>query len=289
MQPDEAFVAANGLRLHYWRWGDASLPPAAARVCVLLHATGFLARLWQPVAETLTGRCHVFAYDSRGHGDSDKPASGYHWQHFVDDLRGFLDALDLRDALLVGHSGGGAAAAYLAATQPQYVARAVLIEPIIPPPAGGDPGNARRHDLASGARKRRLVWPSPDELLDSYRRRPTFARWREDVLRLYAEHGTFRREDGQVELKCPGEIEAQIFENSSSVDTWGAMPRIACPVLVLRGQHTDPYLALIAEGVAARMPNARLVTVEDAGHLAPMERPDAVAAAILDFAGEAPP
>jgi pimeloyl-ACP methyl ester carboxylesterase len=55
---------------------------------VLLHATGFLARLWEPIAVTLAARYRVYAYDARGHGDSDKPAvtgaegsaSGYGWE-----------------------------------------------------------------------------------------------------------------------------------------------------------------------------------------------------------------
>ena len=255
---------------------------------MLLHATGFLARLWQPVAEALSARFHVYAYDSRGHGDSDKPSSGYHWQRFVDDLRGFLDALALRGVLAVGHSGGGAAAAYLAASHPQYVSRAVLIEPIVPPPHGDEAGNANRRELATGARRRRMVWTSPDELVRSYRRRPTFARWRDDVLRLYAEHGAFRREDSRVELKCPGNIEAQVFENSASLDIWSVLPRIACPTLVMRGEHTEPYMARTAQEVAARIPAARLVTIQGAGHLVPMERPEAVAAEIVSFVAEAP-
>ena len=308
MQPREGLIDTNSLsaggrsiRLHYLEWGDPNLPPA-----VLLHATGFLARLWQPVAETLSARFHVFAYDSRGHGDSDKPVlsalrtpmlrseseaegppSDYHWQHFVDDLRGFLDTLKLRDVLAVGHSGGGAAVAYLAASEPHRLARAVLIEPIIVPPYEGSPiGSEPRHDLAAGARRRRMVWSSPDELYRSYRRRPTFARWREDILRLYAEHGTSRREDGQVELKCPGDVEAQVFENSSSLDIWSILPRVTCPTLVMRGELTDAYLAFIAEGVAARIPEGRLATIPDAGHLAPFERPEAVAAQVLAFAEE---
>ncbi|HEU4758543.1 MAG TPA: alpha/beta hydrolase [Dehalococcoidia bacterium] len=284
MPPDEGSVQANGLRLHYWEWGDPGRPPA-----VLLHATGFLARLWEPVAEALSERFHVYAYDSRGHGDSDKPPSGYHWANFVDDLRGFLDALDLKRAVVVGHSGGGAAAAYVAATAPERIWHAVLIEPIIVPRQAEDDGVSRRNELADGARRRRMVWSSTDELLRSYRRRPAFAGWREDVLRLYAEHGTRPRPDGQVELKCPGDIEAQVFEHSASLDVGDVLPRIGCPTLVMRGEHTDPYLTVIADTAAGRIPRGRLVTIEDAGHLAPMERPEAVAEAILAFCREAGP
>ncbi len=289
MKPREGFAPGSGIRLHYLEWGSPDRPPA-----VLLHATGFLARLWQPVAEALAERFHVYAYDSRGHGDSDKPVlsevegpvAGYHWQRFADDLRCFLEGLELREALLVGHSGGGAAAAYVAATAPGLASRLVVIEPIIIPPFANETGHDQRGHLASGARRRRMVWSSPDELIHSYRKRPTFARWRDDVLRLYAEHGTFRREDSQVQLKCPGDVEAQVFENSASLDVWAVLPRIECPTLVVRGEHTDPYLIVIAEAVAARVTRRRLATIEDAGHLAPMERPDAVADEVLAFCRE---
>ncbi len=281
MPPNEGFVQANGLRLHYWEWGDSGRPPA-----VLLHATGFLARLWEPVAEVLSERFHVYAYDSRGHGDSDKPPLGYEWTSFAGDLRGFLDALTLTHVLVVGHSGGGAAAAYVTATAPERIWRAVLIEPIIVPRRAEESGDARRNELADGARQRRMAWSSTEELVRSYRRRPTFAGWREDMLRLYAEHGTRQRPDGQVELKCPGDIEAQVFENSASLDVWDVLPRVVCPTLVMRGERTDPYLTVIAEMTAARLSHGRLVSIEEAGHLAPMEHPEAVAQEILTFCGE---
>jgi lipase len=288
MTPDERYVEANGIRLHCLLWrsateGHASFPPL-----VLLHATGFLARLWQPVAEALAERFDVYAYDTRGHGDSDKPPPvgvAYHWRNLVADLRGFCYALGLRGVPIAGHSSGGAAAAYLAATHPGYVSRLVLFEPIIFP-AQFAPPEDQRNDLAEGARKRRLVWRDADEMVETYRSRPAFSRWREDVLRLYAEHGTFRREDGQIELKCPGEVEAALFDNSRSLDTWERLSKIACPALVLHGELTpEPFPSWMAQ-VAQQIPDARLQIIEDAGHLAPMERPEAVAEAVLAFASE---
>ncbi len=273
MIPGEGFVETDEVRLHYLEWGGDG-PPA-----VLLHATGFLARLWQPIAEALSERFHVYAFDARGHGDSDKPASGYGWDRLANDLRGFLAALELRRTLAIGHSMGGASVAYLAAAEPEYVSSAVLIEPIIFPPLA-DGGNDQ---LVAGAARRRMVWPSPEELIRSYRERPAFANWREDVLRLYAEHGTFQREDGQFELKCPGKIEAELYRNSLSRDTWDLLPDVRCPTLVLRGEHTDHLLAVTSERVAGHISGARLVTVAGAGHLAPMERPESVSAEITTF------
>lgn len=276
MPPEEGFVDTGELRLHYLHWPGEG-PPA-----VLLHATGFLARLWEPIAQGLRGRFHVYAYDARGHGDSDKPAGGYGWPGIAADLRGFLDALGLRSVLSVGHSSGAAGVAHLAATEPGYVTTTVLIEPTVFP-EGAPGGEERRETLSASAAKRRTVWPSRDELFDAYRGRPTFARWRDDVLRLYVAHGAFDREDGQIELKCPGEIEAELYRRSLSTETWGLLPRIACPTLVLRGEDTELLLARIAEGVAERIPGARLVTVAGGGHFVLMERPDAVLAEITAF------
>ena len=294
MEPKDGFVEANGIRLHYVEWGGEG-PPA-----VLLHATGFLARLWEPIATELSTRFHVYACDARGHGDSDKPvlspkatrlgeskvggpAEGYSWEGLAADLMGFLDALGLLGVPIVGHSSGAAGAVRLAAQRPEYVAAAVLIEPTVFPPMPVTGSDERKEQLASAAAKRRMVWDSREELMGAYRERRTFAGWREDVLRLYAEHGTFRREDGRIELKCPGEIEAELYRNSLSPDTWDLLPRVRCPTLVIRGENTEPLLARVAEGVARRIPGARLATIAGGSHFVPMEQPEAIAAEALAF------
>ena len=55
------------------------------------------------------------------------------------------------------------------------------------------------------------------------------------------------------------------------------LPRIACPTLVLCGRQDQPTPVEHHEEIAAAIPSARLVVIEDCGHLAPMERPQAVA------------
>jgi len=301
MEPKDGFVAANGIRLHYVEWGGDAPP------LVLLHATGFLARLWEPIAVQLSERFHVYALDARGHGDSDKPvlsrvegpvlsgvegpapAGGYGWEGLAADLMGFLDSLGLVGVPIIGHSSGAAGAIRLAARRPEYVSATVLIEPTVFPPMPVEGSDERKEQLASGAARRRMIWDSREELIAAYRRRRTFADWREDVLRLFAEHGTFRREDGRTELKCPGEIEAELYRNSLSPDTWDLLPRVRCPALVIRGEKTEPLLALVAEGVARRIPGARLATIAGGSHFVPMERPEAISAEALAFLEEAVP
>ena len=150
-------------------------------------------------------------------------------------------------------------------------------------PGGVGLDDSRRNEMSEGARRRRAVFESAADAFDHYRSRPLFERWPDEAIRLYVEHGTFQREDGRLQLKCPGEIEGEIFANSASLNIWEVLPRIKAPVLVIRGEHTEDFLGTLAASVAERVPNGRLETVPDAGHLAPMERPDAITDLILDF------
>ena len=271
----------SGLRAHYLTWPGRENAPAI----VLNHATGFLAHQWGPVAERLTGDYTAYAPDVRGHGDTDKPPSegdNYHWSRLVEDLRAWLDSLGLSGVPFVGHSAGAALGLYLAAERPEYFTHLVAIEPIVIP-SRFRTDQDRRNEMSEGARRRRAVFESADAAFEHFRSRSLFERCPDEAVQLYVEHGIFRREDGRLQLKCPGEIEGEVFANSASLDIWEVLPRIEVPVLVIRGERTEDFLGMVAGAVAERLPNGRLETVPDAGHLVPMERPEAVAGLIRDF------
>ncbi len=73
------------------------------------------------------------------------------------------------------------------------------------------------------------------------------------------------------------------------MDAWSVLPQVRCPTLILRGEKTDPYLVWASEAVAKRIPNARLGTIEGGSHFSPMEKPEALAAAIESFLEERGP
>jgi pimeloyl-ACP methyl ester carboxylesterase len=285
----EGVVAGDGAQIHYLDWQGAGPP------LVLIHATGFLAALWRPIAERLAGRFRVVAMDQRGHGDSPPAAGpeGYRFEAFADDLQRLINTLELERPIAAGHSSGGTTIVVHAQRHPGVLQRAVLIEPILPRPEWYQrPPNGRNaHSLAEGARRRRAVWPSREELYESYRGKETFANWRADVLRLYVNEGTRDRDDGRVELKCAPHDEAMFFEAVAKTDAWPALAGLRCPALVLwgaeshlhaRGPSTSSGQGL-AEQVQEALPNGRTVVVPEAGHLLPQERPDEVARLIEEF------
>src|SRR5216684_5192603 len=100
-EPRGGDVSVNGLKLHYLDWGGDGRP------IVILHATGFLGRIYRPIAEALTSIGHIYSYDQRGHGDSEHPKGDvFEWEATVTDLEGFIIATGLRDVRGFGHSAG---------------------------------------------------------------------------------------------------------------------------------------------------------------------------------------
>jgi pimeloyl-ACP methyl ester carboxylesterase len=260
-------------------------------LALLHHATGFCAGVWGPVAERLSAHYRVIAMDARGHGDSSKPegADCYRWEFFGRDVLGVAEVLaaersDGRVALGIGHSIGGSSILMASAERPDLFERTVLVDPVILPSdwvqvasASDAPGNR----LAEGARNRRQVWPSREAARKKWATKKLFADWAPQALDLYLAEGMADRPDGQVELKCSGEIEAAIFEATGSFDLWSSADRVRTPTLIewaSRGQFSRATY----EQIAARMTDARVCDV-DAGHLAPMQHPDRVVAPILEF------
>ncbi len=268
-------------------WGGDG-PPA-----LLHHANGFCAAVWEPVARSLSRYFRVISMDARGHGDSSKPATGgehYRWEHFGADAAGVARAIvsELgveRIALGLGHSFGGTALMSAAAKSPGLFERLVLVDPVILPTLEGllaDPPPARGGALAEGARKRRVVWPSRAAARERWEGKELFSGWAREPFELYLAEALADRDDGQVELKCTGAVEAAIFECSGGFDAWGVAVEVREPVLIqraVRGHFPREFL----DELVASMHDARIVEA-DAGHLIPMERPDLVIDAVLEFA-----
>jgi pimeloyl-ACP methyl ester carboxylesterase len=99
---------------------------------MMFHGHADSAWSLDPLARALAASHRVFSFDLRGHGRSDWGA--YTLAHFVGDMRGVVESLDLVDPIVVGHSLGGQAASQFAGTFPEIPRALVLIEALGPPP-----------------------------------------------------------------------------------------------------------------------------------------------------------
>lgn len=105
---------------------------------VLLHGWAVSSEVWHSVFERWpeSGAGRLLAVDLRGTGWSDKPETGYSLDDYAGDISALIDALDLKDITLVGHSLGGVIAQRVALDRPEALARLVLVCPV---PASGVP------------------------------------------------------------------------------------------------------------------------------------------------------
>lgn len=159
--PPPRTVDVGDLTVGYRTWGEGSAPPL-----VLLHGLTSSSAAWDAVARPLGRRWRVYAPDARGHGDTDRTES-YRFAAMAADLGGFLDALDLRRPVVVGHSMGGIAAYRYACSAPDRLAGLVLSETPPPHPIRRPlpprPDRPLSYDYAAReAVVRQLAEPDPD-------------------------------------------------------------------------------------------------------------------------------
>jgi pimeloyl-ACP methyl ester carboxylesterase len=269
------FVQAGAIRLHYLEW------PGPGSPLVLSPGTGLPAAVWEPFAREIPDHRRL-AIDHRGHGDSDKPATGYDTVTLRDDLKRALEALGLVRPYGVGHSLGAVVMAAVEATYPGTFARLVLFDPALGPPGSQDFAD-RAREIAERTRKKRAVWPSRAALYQSYRHRDIFADWQEDAFAAYLAAGTELTPDGQVRLKCPPELEAQVFAAHPAHDHWADLARLDLPVLLVRGGATHVLSDELAARFRQQVRHAQEIVLPGAGHFLPMSHPVEAARIVCDF------
>lgn len=246
---------------------------------LLSHATGFCGPMWAPVAETLSSRFHCVAFDFRAHGYSTRPRRPLEWDGMADDVIAVVEAISPEAPIpAVGHSMGAAVLVLAETARPGSIERVWAFEPIL----FSDDGVTRPHPspISEGARRRRAVFESRQDVIDRYGSKPPLSVLDERVLRLYAEHGFEAGEDGTVALRCRPEDEAGVFEHHNT-GAPAALADLAIPYLIaISGDGQRPAEA----GRAAALDNdLELVLYDQLTHFGPLQDPDGLAADILDW------
>jgi non-heme chloroperoxidase len=117
----------DGTEIYYKDWGKGP-------VVTFSHGWPLNSDAWDGQMFFLSQNgFRVVAHDRRGHGRSSQPFSGNDMDGYADDLAAVIEALDLKDVVLVGHStGGGEVVRYIARHGKKRVAKAVLIAAVPP-------------------------------------------------------------------------------------------------------------------------------------------------------------
>jgi non-heme chloroperoxidase len=261
------------INIHYEDHG-AGLP------VVLIHGYPLSGRAWdKQVLALLDAGYRVITYDRRGFGKSSHPVAGYDYDTFAADLNTLLEHLDLRDAVLAGHSmGTGEVTRYLSRYGSARVAKGVLVAPI--PPyllqAGDNPDGVPQSlfdGFAQAARADTPAWMKG--FLDTF--------YNVDALR-----GTLVS-DQAWQASWNLAVTASATAAVACISTWTTdfrddLPKIDVPMLVI---HGDADQVLPLDKTASRLPDlikdVQLVVVEGGPHAIPWTHAGQVNAALLDF------
>lgn len=202
------------------------------------------------------GRHRVVAYDGRGHGrSSPAPEPGaYTYEDLGHDLVGVLDALEIERAVLAGASMGAHTALWLALREPDRVEGLVVITPGYDPATQDDPRRLERWDALADGLERGGV----DGFLAAYRVPAVPERWRETVITVIRQRMSLHEHPGAVAQALRAVPRSRPFGELDELSG------IAVPVTVVASaDEADPgHPQALAEGYAAAIPDARLVTDE---------------------------
>jgi pimeloyl-ACP methyl ester carboxylesterase len=253
---------ASRLRLSYAERGSPS-----GRPVLLLPGPTDSWRSYEAVLCQLPQRIRGIAISQRGHGDSDRPGGGYAVGDFATDVVEVLDALEIEQAVLVGHSGSCLAARRVALDHPHRVAALVLeASPLTLA------GNAAIHDFVHS-----VVMTIADPIDPDFVRSFVTDTSSENVDPELV--GVIVEEAGKV----PARVWRAMFEQLVEYDDTAELTDVRAPTLLIWGDD-DPVVSRAAQdALAARVPSAALIVYEGVGHTPRWEDPKRFASDVTAF------
>ena len=275
VQPAEGELKLNGLRIHYFEWKGEGRRPL-----VLMHGLRDYAYYWQDCANRLLDEFHVYAFDQRGHAESERAPGGYLVWALAADLAAFVDALAIERFDLVGLSLGSRCSMAYARDSWQRLGHLALVD------MGPQMAKSGARDLQADMTAKADATPSTfshDEAVAFFR-----GQWPSlddpSIERLIA-NALERGEDGAYANRYDRRL-SDITTKAAIPEIpflWDSLTRIKCPTLVMRGEHSP----ILDDEISARMidslPDGRLRVFADTGHSLPRLRPEKFAAVLRRF------
>ncbi len=270
--PADHFVDVNGLKLHYLDWGGDS-----PRNLLLVHGQGGNAHNWDFIARELRDEFRIIALDQRGHGDSSHTRDGYAVTAFAADLAAFADAVGIVPYDYVGASLGARNAIAYAGEHIAHLKHLVCLD------YGPEMSTASAKKQIGGMNRRPLGWRSIDEYVEQSRQanpRPSV-----EYHRNSAEHGLRLNYAGKYVAKH----DPDMFWINGGFGArevpllWERWAQIRCPILEIKGAHSDFLSPEIVERMRSLQPSMRFVEAPESGHPVAADNPDFLLAELRSF------
>lgn len=242
---------------------------------VLLHGVGLDHTLWDDLAPLLEPDFDVLRYDLLGHGAAPALRGPADIQDFIAQLDAELDRAGWQQATVLGYSMGGLIAGAYAAAHPERVSRLVLLNTVF-----------RRTDEEAAAVRARLDAAATQD--PEAAAKVSLTRWFTPAFQ-----AARAARVAQIEQRLLGN-DRQSFLSAYTLFALGdpllaqAAPDIACPVLVMTGEHDVGSNPRMTRDLARALPRACARVAPGQRHMLPVEEPGTVAAALRSFVSAHP-
>ena len=253
-------IATDEAEIHFEEWGEG-------KPLLLVHGLGMSAHLWVHQVEAFAAHYRLIAVDLRGFGRSSKPRTpgSYAIEALARDVAAVARALELESPHFLGTSMGGFVGQALALAEPGLCRSFVLCHTgsrmSIPP----DVLAARVESLQKEPLSEYAKLVVAQALAPGAS--PELRRWLAEQIEANDAHA-------YAQVLTEGLRDFDVTERVAAIET---------PALVLVGALDRVIPPREGRALAARLPEARLVEIEDVGHLSYAERPEAFNAAVLGF------
>lgn len=250
------FTNIKGLKVHYEVHGEG-------HPIVLLHGWGTSLRLYDSVMEYLQKNFKVYALDFPGFGLSEEPGDVWSVYDYADMTEDFLDEMNIKNPILMGHSFGGRISIILGAKR--AIKKIILVDAAgVKPPRGAD-----YYAKVYFYKAMRTVEKVPGmrmlfgDLIDAYRTRA-----------------------GSSDYKSASQMMRRILSKVVNDDLQHHMPMIKAPTLLIWG--TLDTATPLSDGriMEKKIPDAALIPFEGAGHYSYLDRPHEFKAIVTSFVEE---
>lgn len=234
---------------------------------IFLHGTSDSWRSFEPLLPLLPPSIHAFVPTQRGHGDADRPTSGYAPADFATDVAAFMDAVGLDAAVIAGHSMGGSIALRFAIDHPERTLGLVLMATFTT--LRGNAGI----EAFYASEVSRLTDPVDQEFAREFQvsttARPLPAAFLNTIV--------------QESLKVPAHVWRAAFEGLLELDIAGDLPKISAPTLILWGDRDSVAPAAQQDVLADAIAGSQLIVYQGVGHALHWESPDRCVADLAQF------
>jgi pimeloyl-ACP methyl ester carboxylesterase len=265
----DGYIYANGVRIHYYH----AVPATGKPVIVMVHGITDIGLCWTTLIWKLQDAYDIYMVDTRGHGLSDPFTSTDDSSTLVNDVVGFVQAMNFEKPILMGHSMGAATVMRLGAEFPDMAKAIIMLDPFLRPIGSGTPPRPER-SVPSNTQKEKA--PASDNLSVSMFGSPEM---------LVAQNNysfddliaTCRRQSPKWDIvdcqywalskkQYHGAYTNEAWQAMSGVMRTGdALAKITVPALIIKAD-APPEVRKSNEEVVSGFTNIKLVHIDEAGH-----------------------